>query len=122
MLKRLEAQVSTSHAVAQFVLVPEERHEAHVGLDVDRLVKDQHAIGFPRNRLHGVDLLRCILQLLTKLLDITESSKGVADVSHRVVRECDEGEVGGEGVPLGGKGRLPQPVPEDSHPLPFSPP
>lgn len=31
--QELEANVSSSHAVSQFVLVPEERHEAHVSLD-----------------------------------------------------------------------------------------
>lgn len=70
MLKRLEAHISTSHAVAQFVFIPKERHEAHVGLDVDRLVKDQYAIGFPRNWLHGMDFLRHILQLPSKLLNL----------------------------------------------------
>lgn len=120
MLKRLEAQVSSSHTVAQFVFVPQERHEAHIGLDLNGLVKDQHAIGFPGNRLQGVDFLCCILQLFTKLFDISESSEDIADLSHGVVRECDEGEVGGEGVPPGGKGRLSQPVPEDSHPFSVS--
>lgn len=70
MLKRLEAQVSSSHTVAQFVFVPQERHEAHIGLDLNGLVKDQHAIGFPGNRLQGVDFLCCILQLFTKLFNL----------------------------------------------------
>lgn len=70
MLKRLEAQVSSSHTVAQFVFVPQERHEAHISLYLNGLVKDQHAIGFPGNRLQGVDFLRCILQLFTKLFDL----------------------------------------------------
>lgn len=52
---------------------------------------------------------------------IAESGKCVANVPHRVVGEGDEGVVGGEGVPPGGKGGFSQPVPEESHPLPLSP-
>lgn len=66
----LEANVSSSHAVAQFVLIPKERHEAHVSLDLDRLIQDQDAVSLPRNWLYGVDSLGCILKLLTKLLDL----------------------------------------------------
>lgn len=66
----LEADVSSSHAVPQSVLVPEDRHEAHVGLDRDALIQDQDAVGLPGNWLHGVGFLRCILQLLAKVLDL----------------------------------------------------
>lgn len=38
-----------------------------------------------------------------------------------MVNEGDVGEVGGEGVPSGGKGGFSQPVPEDSQPLPIPP-
>lgn len=52
---------------------------------------------------------------------ITDSGEGVTDVSHRVVDEGDVREVGGEGVPPGGKRGFPQAVPEDSQSLPLSP-
>lgn len=52
---------------------------------------------------------------------IADTGEGVTDVPHRVVGEGDVGEVGGEGVPPGGKGGFSQPVPEDSQPLPLSP-
>lgn len=52
---------------------------------------------------------------------IADTGEGVSDVPHRVVGEGDVGEVGGEGVPPGGKGGFSQPVPEDSQPLPLSP-
>lgn len=70
MLKSLEANVSSSHAVAQFVLVPDERHEAHIDVDVDLLIQDQDTIGLPRDWLHGMDFLCCIPELLTKVLDL----------------------------------------------------
>lgn len=57
----LEADVSSSHTVSQFVLVPDERHEADVGLDLDGLIQDQNAVGLPRNRLQSMHLLGCIL-------------------------------------------------------------
>lgn len=57
----------------------------------------------------------------TALTYIAERGERVADAPHRVGREGDEGEVRGEGVPPGGEGGLSEPVPEDSHPLPFSP-
>lgn len=69
-LQILEANVSSSHTIAQFVLVPKERHSPHIGLDVDLLVQHQNTIGLPRNRLHNVDFLRCILQPLTKVLKL----------------------------------------------------
>lgn len=119
-IKELEADGSSSHAVSQFVLVPEERHKAHVSLDEYIVIQDQDAIGLPRKWLLGVGFLRCILELLTELLDVTESSKCVTDVPHRVVGEGVEREVDGEGVPPGGKGGLSQPVPEHSHTLPPS--
>ncbi len=68
--EELEADVSSSHAVSQFVLVPEERHQAHVSLDLNGLIQDQDTIGLPGNWLHGVDFLRRILELLTKVLDL----------------------------------------------------
>lgn len=115
----LKSKVSSCHAIAQFVLVSEEGHGAHVRLDVDRLLKEQDAVGFPRNWLFTVGSLCRILELLRKGLDVTERRKGV-DVLHRMVSECDKGEVTGKGVPSGGKGWFPQPVPEDTHPLPVS--
>lgn len=66
----LEAEVSSSHAVSQFVLVPDERHEAHVGIGVDRLLEDQDAVGLPRKRLHDVRFLRRLLDLLLKVLNL----------------------------------------------------
>lgn len=51
---------------------------------------------------------------------ITESSKAV-NVLDRMVSERDEGEVCGKRVPFGDKRGFSQPVPEDTHPLPFSP-
>lgn len=66
----LEANVSSSHAVSQFVPVSKERHEAHVSLNWDVLIQDQDAIGLPGNWLHGMDLLGCIPELLTKFLDL----------------------------------------------------
>lgn len=116
----LEAKVSSSHAVSQFVLVPEERHEAHVGIDVDGLIQDQDAVGLPGKRIHGVGFLRCVFELLLEVLNVAESSQRVIDVPHRVVYEGDEGEVGGEGVPPGGEGGFSQPVPQQSQPLPLS--
>lgn len=71
--EELEAKVSSSHAVSQFVLVPEERHEAHVSLDEHGLIQDQDAIGLPGNRLHGVDFLRRVPELLAKVLDLRTS-------------------------------------------------
>lgn len=38
-----------------------------------------------------------------------------------MVSEGDEREVGGEGIPPGDEGRVSQSVPEDAHPLLFSP-
>lgn len=171
-----EADVSSSHAVSQFVLVPKERHEAHVGLDVDQVVQDKDAVGLPGKGLHGVGVLRRLVEPLSKVLHlwreggrirdvirentcisclqlsrvghgvvtnsgtlvnwavkqfytvpidwsthVAEGIECVADAPHRVVGEGDEGEVSGEGVPPGGKGGLPQPVPEDSQPLPLPP-
>lgn len=52
---------------------------------------------------------------------IADTGEGVTDVPHGVVGEGDVGEVGGEGVPPGGKGGFSQPVPEDAKPLPLSP-
>lgn len=68
--QELEANVSSSHAVSQFVLVPEERHEANVSLDLDALVQEQDAVGLPGNRLPGVVSLRCIFELIAKALDL----------------------------------------------------
>lgn len=65
-----EADVSSSHAVAQFVLVPDERHEAHIRLDLDVLIQEQNAVGLPGNRLHSVDLLGCIHELLAEFIDL----------------------------------------------------
>lgn len=70
MLKSSEANVSSSEAVAQFVLVAEERHDAHVGVDVDRLIQDQHAVGLPRYRLKDMQFLCCVFELLTEILDL----------------------------------------------------
>ncbi len=66
----LIANVSSSHAVSQLVLVPDNRHEAHVSLDLDVLIQDQDAVGLSRNRPQGVDSLCCILQLLTKVVNL----------------------------------------------------
>lgn len=66
----LKAEVSSSHGVSQFVLVPKERHEAHVGLNGKLLIEHQDAVGLPGNRPQGVDLLRRVLQLLTKRVDL----------------------------------------------------
>lgn len=66
----LETNVSSSHAVSQFVPVSKEGHEAHVSLDWDVLIQDQDAIGLPRNWLHGMGLLGGIPELLTKFLDL----------------------------------------------------
>lgn len=52
---------------------------------------------------------------------IAESGECGVDVPHWVVGEGDGGHVGGEGVPPGGEGGLPQPVPEDPHAVAFSP-
>lgn len=38
-----------------------------------------------------------------------------------MIGEGDEGQVGGEGVPPGGKSGLSHPVPEDSYPVPLPP-
>lgn len=64
----LYGDVPSGHAVAQLVLVPKERHDAHVSLDDDALIQEQHAVGLPRKRLHGVGFLRCVFQLLTEVL------------------------------------------------------
>lgn len=48
-------------------------------------------------------------------------SERVAETHHGVVDEGDEGEVNGEGVPPGGKGGLPLPVPEEPQSLPPPP-
>lgn len=66
----LEADVPSSHAVPQFVLVPDERHEAHVRLDLDVLVQEQNAVGLPGNGLHGVDFLGCVQELLAEFIDL----------------------------------------------------
>lgn len=66
----LEADVSSSHAVPQFVLVPDERHEADIRLDLDVLIQEQNAVGLPRNRLHSVDFLGCIHELLEEFIDL----------------------------------------------------
>lgn len=68
--QELEANVSSSHAVSQFVLVPEERHEANVSLDLDALVQEQDAVGLPGNWLPGVVSLCCIFELIAKALDL----------------------------------------------------
>lgn len=65
-----EANVSSSHTVSQFVLVPDERHEAYIRLDLDGLIQDQNAIGLPRNWLQSVGFQGCILQLLTEVMDL----------------------------------------------------
>lgn len=66
----LEANVPSSHTVSQFVLVPDERHEADVSLDLDVLIQDQNAVGLPRNRLHSMDLLGCVHELLAEFIDL----------------------------------------------------
>lgn len=77
----LEADVSSSHAVPQFVLVPDERHEAHVRLDLDVLVQEQNAVGLPRNRLHSVDFLGCVHELLTEFIDLSRRHRtGVKEI------------------------------------------
>lgn len=55
MEEALEANVSSSHTVPQFVLVPDERHEAYIRLNLDVLIQDQYTVGFPRNWLQGMD-------------------------------------------------------------------
>lgn len=57
----------------------------------------------------------------SSLTYVAERGEGVADVSDRVVGEGEEGVVGGEGVPPGGEGGFPRPVPEHSHALALSP-
>lgn len=52
---------------------------------------------------------------------VTEGGECVTGAPHRMVGEGDERVVSGKGVPPGGEGGLSQAVPEDSHPLPFSP-
>lgn len=86
------ADVSSSHAVAQFVLVADERHDAHVGLDEERLIQDQHAVGPPRDRLHDVDFLRRVLQLLAEFLDLREEdgNSGRSKVKQRQRRRALE--------------------------------
>lgn len=70
MKMNLETDVSSSHAVAQLILVPNERHDAHVSLDVDGLIEDQDAVGLPRDRLGGVSFLGCCLELITEVEDL----------------------------------------------------
>lgn len=62
--------VSSSHAVAQFVLVTDERHEAHIRLNLDALIQDQNAVGLPRNGLQSMDFQGCILELLTEFMNL----------------------------------------------------
>lgn len=71
----LKSKVSSGHAVAQFVLVSEEGHGAHVRLDVDWLLQDQDSVGFPRNRLSDVGSLSCILEPLGKSLYLRKDQK-----------------------------------------------
>lgn len=66
----LEANVSPSHTVPQFVLVPDERHEAYIHLNLDVLIQDQNAVGLPRNWLQSMDFEGCILELLTEFMDL----------------------------------------------------
>lgn len=57
----------------------------------------------------------------SSLTYVTEHGEGVADVPDRMVGEGEKGVVGGEGVPPGGEGGFPRPVPEHSHALALSP-
>lgn len=66
----LVADVSSSHAVSQFVLVPDERHEAYIRLDLDVLIQHQDAVGLPRNWPQRMDLLGCIVELLTEFMNL----------------------------------------------------
>lgn len=66
----LEANVSSSHTVPQFVLVPDERHEAYICLNLDVLIQDQNAVGLPRNWLQSMDFQGCILEQLTESMDL----------------------------------------------------
>lgn len=66
----LEANVSSSHTVPQFVLVSDERHEAYIRLNLDVLIQDQNTVGFPRNWLQGMSFQGCLLELLTEFVDL----------------------------------------------------
>lgn len=70
MEETLVANVSSSHAVPQFVLVPDKRHEAYIRLNLDALIQDQNAVGLPRNWLQSMDSQGCIFELLTEFLDL----------------------------------------------------
>lgn len=65
-----EANVSSSHTVPQLVLVPDERHEAYIRLNLDVLIQDQNAVGLPGDWLQSMDFQGCILELLTEFMDL----------------------------------------------------
>lgn len=71
-----EPDASSCQAVAQFVLVPYEGHEAHVRLDEDGLIQDQDTISFPRNGLHAMGFLSCLSKLFTEVLDLWTEGVG----------------------------------------------
>lgn len=72
----LEADVAPGHGVAQLVLVAQEGHEAHVGLNQDLLVQHHDAVGLPGHRLQDVELQRRLPQLLLEGVDLWTSAFG----------------------------------------------
>lgn len=66
----LEANSSSSHAVAQLVLVSKEWHGAHICLDGDWLIEDRYAISFSRYWISGVSFFCRRLQMLPEFIKL----------------------------------------------------
>lgn len=74
-LRNSESDLAARHGVAQLGLVVDEGHDAQVGLDEQRLLQDQHAVGAPGNGLLFVGFLHGLHQLGAEVVQLDGSTR-----------------------------------------------
>lgn len=74
-LRTSESDLAARHGVAQLGLVVDEGHDAQVGLDEQRLLQDQHAVGAAGNGLFLVGFLHGLHQLGAEVVQLEESTR-----------------------------------------------
>lgn len=70
-LRILEANLTTSHGVAQLGFVVDEGHDAQIGLDEKRFLQDEHTICPTRNRVLFMGFLYRLHQLGPEVVQLS---------------------------------------------------